>query len=59
MYLYCQEGGKTGLYGYKKWLIVSVEQDFRANSGMLQKHFYTIDSLVVDNYALDYSWEQY
>lgn len=46
------------LCGYEKWLTVPVVQDAQETFEMLQRHFHTIDRLVVDSYALDYRWEQ-
>ena len=46
------------LCGYEQWLTVPVVQDAQETLEMLQRHFHTIDRLVVDSYALDYRWEQ-
>lgn len=46
------------LCGYEQWLTVPVVQDAQETLEMLQRHFHTVDRLVVDSYALDYRWEQ-
>lgn len=47
----------TLLDGYEQWLTVPVEQDAKETLALVQKHFCTVDRIVVDNYALDYRWE--
>lgn len=45
------------LQGYEQWLTVSLEQDAKETLVLVQKHFCTVDRIVVDSYALDYRWE--